>query len=300
MDLVLSSEHQLYFETGKRLSITELVSALTAFERIVHTATPAFSRLAFDGSRVANVDVYVTKLAPGSTDIRLWFDFFFKNQRDYHRAAAAFRKGIGIDKIMNRYPAIGFIVYSAVLLGTGAGLFKLGGCKSDPVEKAMVTLNNVSNTGVINIGDAQTLTQAVGREIKGTNRLGSNALKVLHSVKVADGTGVVIDGNQALKIDKAIIQQVPDTLQIPPETNEWVDYKNTRVYVRAIDLDTEKGWKCFVPSVWNKRIPLKKPAGIDPQTLIASDGFLADLSILWQPKGLNVEVPLQAVINEKK
>ncbi|MFZ4394183.1 MAG: hypothetical protein ACOYOU_00995 [Kiritimatiellia bacterium] len=282
MSYVITSQHQLYFDVKGRVHIPDLAASLLAFDRMMGMTKPAIRELLFQRVGVQGFDIYVERIQAGSFIEDFLFRFSFKNQRSYNRAVQRLREVTGVEALQNKYPIFGFIIVGALAYGTVNMLSHIPGCNENKdIQRALISLNNVNNNGVMII-NGEPIQDLLDRTVRDKKSFSVYTNKVLLPAKLAGGGSVKVDGQENLAITPDVISTIPTIQAYKEQSDQWEDFGKIRVVVRALNLDSEeKGWRCFVPSISEKRVPMHPFMGIQPAELLPEQGIEADISLRW-------------------
>lgn len=299
MSYSVDFRHTLYYSNRELLPVSEVASAMVAFSRLVHSSTPAIQKV-LNCPDLIDVQVYLERLLPGSTDETFVHRFAFKSKKSYDDFVAFIRKVTGVQYVEEKNPVLGSL-YALILVG--AATFAVGrwGVDGGPhIENVSNSILNVG-AGSLNIPPAE-LQKMVFDAMPNKAVAASNAVKIIRPAKFEPGAKITFDNRPDLVVTSEAIKEVP---AVPGEADDTrlqtALLTNTLIDIRALDRDNKtKGWAAIVPGFSARRAKMEVGPSIDQSDLIGKTNVTGDVEITFRTNARGVDVPKRIFLNSIK
>jgi hypothetical protein len=264
--------------------IGTLAASLVAFEKVVRQSRPLFEKLY--SAEIADIRVFVNEIEAGSLFDDFLIKFVFKDDEGYTAFVQALRRKTGVDAMTERYPTIGPILTTVLLLGGLAAVSRGCGSGGDGIN---INLRN-SYGNVITIAAADH--QMPVEEMQGlintsiTNRylLATNAAKIfLPAKREGADASIKMDDRMDLVISPGSVKEVPAIVPKAQAQETQEVHTDVAIQIRALDLDNrKKGWGVVIPSVSNARIPMELDPQVNTADLLGRNLVQADIEVFYR------------------
>lgn len=279
---VWETSHRIFYNTPNPVPIKEIIAALQGLEGVLKVLPKAVTELT--GIEIAETQFLVQSLETGSLQEDLIVKFFFGDKDKFD----AFVERMGQNKV----------VKGAVIAAIIAGLIGYGAAKlTSPSAAPNITATNSviiqGGAGALNISPevfAAALDRAAAKEKKA---VAESAIKFMAPAQAQPGSSISVGGidtsEQTFTFSAASVAEVPKRLEL--EANERIEeYKNTRLIIRATNLDSKKsGWAGKL-SQREERLPIELDPSVSEADIFGKQELQVDAALVFKEKGRSREL----------
>ena len=278
---VFEACHEIYFSTKNEVPISDVVTSLLAFERILQQSPQVLSALT--GATIDHIEVFVEELHSGSLDTKYLLKLFFKDEEELDKFLTSIREKL------KEYPVARNTLLTAVIAGlVGYGLYAAANIVRSPEAAATIQANN---NVIINIGAGEVdmtpeqFTAVVHAAVRDKKALAKDSVRFMAPARTDPDSQVSFDGSDQIILPKETVRAAPSSIEVDkPQTDE--DLPDVNLHIRATNLDsTTSGWAGLIPGLIDRRIPIELADGVDPKEVAGNFSVRADVTVVYEPKG---------------
>lgn len=257
------------YETPHPVPIPEIIESLQSLERLLKR-TPAFIEKAYEGIKIVETHVRVSKVESGSLLQNFIIEYVFRGKDNFEDAKQVYKNIMADNK-----PLI-----ALVAMGVG-GMLTFGLMQILPVGKPTTHIEAYNNT-IINVGGTLDFKaedfRAVLESITDKKSLAKESVGAIKPAKSQGDSGIRFTSVQGLDIPVEAIREAPKEYEPPRPQERESHYNNVEVVIYASDRDkNETGWAGSVTDVVEKRVPFILDETVDPAKLHGRIRLRADI-----------------------
>jgi hypothetical protein len=295
----ITTHHQIFYSNKELIPLKEVASSLLSLENIIKHSPSVLEQL-FPGVMIKETQVYIEKLTAGTLYEDIIVKFIFGGQARMDQAIADAREALHMAKLSTNKQILTAIVASLILSG---GLFYAGKyllAKPEEVSKIEINNSNIMVYGADLAGvSSEEFKKMISRSLQGKeSKVGKDAIKIVRPAKRDPEAEIVFDGNPMISVSPESIKAMPDF--VPEEGDEEIEeFRNVRLQIRAIDLDSfKRGWAAIIPSLSNRRVKLQLAPTVKPQQLTAGASVHGNIDVLFMHSEDGERIPKLVFLKE--
>ncbi len=278
---VWEATHRIYYNTPNPVPIREMIIALQGLEGILRSLPKAVTELT--GVEIADAQFLVQSIETGSLLEDFAVKFFFKDKEGFD----AFAEKMGQNKMI-KGAAIAAIIAGLV----GYGIAKVTSSSAAPNITATNSVIIQGGAGALNI-TPEAFEAALRVAAADKKSTAESALKLMAPARAQPGSSVVIskvdEPDQDFTFSPQAVAEVPARIEL--ETNERTEeYKNTRLVIRATNLDSKKsGWAGKL-ALREERLPIELDPSVSESEIFGRQELMVDAALVFKEKGRSREL----------
>jgi hypothetical protein len=235
---------------------------------------PFILAAAYGGVRAPRAELYVQSVVAGTLTNNIVVRLIFGSEEGMNDWLKRSRQCIGIDKINQRYPLVGPVLTTMIVMGSLYGVDRMAGRKGSQQGGSTINLTACSNV-IIQQGASHlhvspdSFATLVRENVGNMFNVASNTCRVLKPVKESGGD-LVVDNDKNLTISAAAVKETPTHIDRAAEPPLVQLFENVQIDIRATDWDSRtKGWGVVIPSVSGRRLKMELSDNVSPDTVRA-------------------------------
>lgn len=271
--------HRIVYNTKNPVPIKEVIIALQGLEGLLRPVPAILSTLT--GVEIAGGEFLIQSLETGSLIEDVIVKFFFKDKEKLD----AFVERLGESKIMK-----GAVIAAVLAALAGYGLHWAAGLKPTPTIQATNSVIIQNGAGVLNIEPAAFKAALDAAAVGNKKGLAESALKLTAPVRSDPDSSITFGTDAAQQtIQYAAIVEAPAKIEL--EANERIEeYKNTRLVIRATNLDSKKnGWAGKLAQR-EERLPIELDPSVSEAEIFGRQEIWVDAALVFKEKGRSREL----------
>lgn len=279
---VWEASHRIYYSTPNPVPIKEIVAALQGLDGLLKVLPKIASEIT--GVTIAETQFFVQSIESGSLQEDFFVRFFFGSKEDFD----AFAEKMGKNKMVK-----GAAITALLAALVGYGAVKLTSSGSAPNITATNSVIIQGGAGTLNIS-AEAFQGALERAVGGDKKVvAENTIKLMAPVHAQPGSALefVTPDNPAEKLTfpPEAIKEIPKRLELG--ANERIEeYKNTKLVIRAANLDSKKsGWAGRL-ALREDRLPIELDPAVSESDIFGRQEVMVDAALVFKEKGQSREL----------
>jgi len=262
--------YRVKYTNKEPVPIVEIVNSLQAYEKLLKRTGP-FIEKSFEGSKVTDIQVYVSNLESGSLKESFLIKVFFENEEDYEQF-----KDVTLKLMTSK------ALTTVVSVGVGACL-AYGVMNVLPGNKAPIHIE-AYNGAIVQLGGTMNLSKdgidSILTKVTDKKTLGKEAIDAL-SPSFEDKDAIIeVTDHPELNIVRGFIDESPAEYK-PPQPSEIIKmFSDVEVEIYASDRDNnDKAWAGIVPGIAPHRVKFILDESIDPGLIHGKLRIRADIKV---------------------
>lgn len=276
---VYQATHRIVYNTKKPVPIKEVIIALQGLEGLLRPVPAVLSTLT--GVEIDGGEFLIQSLETGSLIEDVIVKFFFKDKEKLD----AFVEKLGESKVMK-----GAVIATALAALTAYGLHLAAGLKATPTIQATNSVIIQNGAGVLNIAPEAFKAAVDAAAVGNKKAIAESALKLTAPVRSDPDSSIAFGTDAAQQtIQYAAVVEAPAKIEL--EANERIEeYKNTRLVIRATNLDSKKnGWAGKLAQR-EERLPIELDPSVAEAEIFGRQEILVDAALVFKEKGRSREL----------
>lgn len=278
---VWEATHRIYYNTEQPVPIKEVIIALQGLEGILRVLPKAVTALT--GIDVAETQFLVQSIESGSLQEDFIVKFFFGDKEKFDE----FAEKMGKSKVVKT------AVISAIIAGIVAyGVIKATSPGTAPNITATNSVIIQGGAGSLNI-TPEAFEAAMRGAVGDKKAVAESALKLMAPARSQPGSSVSISPVDApslgFEFPAKAVAEVPARIEL--ESNERIEeYQNTRLAIRATNLDSKKnGWAGKL-ALREERLPIELDPSVSEADIFGRQEIMVDAALVYKEKGRSREL----------
>lgn len=270
----LDSMHVLHYSIGDSMPTALWTSESLAGLAKISQRLPFVLAAAYGGVAAPKVELYVHSVVAGTMTDNVVVRLIFGSEEKMNEWIKRTRQHIGVEKMNARYPLVGPVLTTMIVMGGIYGVHRMVGRDGSQQSGSTINLTTCSNI-IIQQGASQLhvspdVYMSLVRENTGNMfNVASNTCRILKPVKESGGD-LVVDNDNRLTISAAAIKETPTRVDRAAEPPLKQVFENVQIDIRATDWDSRtKGWGVVIPAVTGRRLKMELSDNVSPDTVRA-------------------------------
>lgn len=278
---VWEATHRIYYDTKQPVPIKEMIIALQGLEGVLKVLPKAVTALT--GIEIADAQFLVQSIESGSLLEDFVVKFFFENKENFD----AFAEKMGKNKVV-KGAAIAAVVAGVI----GYGVAKVTSPGAAPNITATNSIIIQGGAGALSI-TPEAFEAAMRAAVTDKKAVAESALKLMAPARAQPGSSVSISEVGRPGVDFTFpaeaVAEVPARIEL--EANERMEeYKNTRLTIRATNLDSKKsGWAGKL-ALREERLTIELDPAVSEADIFGRQEVMVDAALVFKEKGRSREL----------
>lgn len=269
---VYQCTHRIVYNTKKPVPISEVIHALQGLQTLLKTIPKVMTGLT--GANIESSEFELKSLESGSLIEDVIVRFFFKDQEQLNKFVDKTRDN-GIVKNTIVAVAIAGLVGYGISLATG----------NKPATNITANNNVIINIGAGEVQMTPEQFSAIVKTAVGSDRksIAESALKFIAPARADEKSTITFGSDKTgdpIQLTAAAIVEAPRTIELAK--NERVEeFKNVRLVIRAVDLDSRKtGWAGRI-SNRDERLKIELDPSVSESDLFGKSEVNVDAALVF-------------------
>lgn len=289
-DIILTSEHEFYYQTDGAVTARSLADSLVGLEGLIVESKSVISAL-LGGNPIQDIEVLINSVEIASYKDSIVVRLLLGKGRKLEKNIDELRKTLRLEQ-MDSKKVIGITIAGILVF--------LAWQAAKPDDPARIQINDSFNS----IGSTANLSgeelRGIIEALVGKTRRQTLARKVSQLVNpdgVKSEGDITIDGNQNLKIPAAVVRTIPVQSALNDEPDLIEDLDDKQVVIRALDLDNHaKGWWAIIPDVSERRIAVHVDSKVEASKVPIGCYFHANITVIYSVNAKGEKKPKQCIL----